>query len=423
MTKIQLRHDTKANFEQVNPVLLVGEAAVETDTGKFKLGNGTDNYTTLPYTYAIPNLELPLEYKPKTKAYQGYGSTDKVADSGNYYWGIAGIDSPIGFDDGFKFRFSYSGPLITRIYFYDTVEQNGTPIYFQFQYRKSSSEFLFQVGPTGTGAKVTQSSVSLPNPAYFEYYFNPIAKKASLNIYSDLNYTNKVTGADFDVTDSQVEYWELFKSKTSLGITSEKTSSSSGNVTCNVIEAIPATVTTPYEEDTLIVNKATNTTPGIVQPDNETIGIENGLLTVIDGDPGGTLRTQLNGIQTQVTSLENNKVNINADNLSTTGKANITNLSFPSNRYVDLTLGASGDNYTAPADGWFCLNAKTTSTDGRIELHNIKATGGDLAMKSKETIVGRAIVAYVPFRKNSICSIYYADIDTNYFRFIYSEGN
>ena len=32
----------------------------------------------------------------------------------------------------------------------------------------------------------------------------------------------------------------------------------------------------------------------------------------------------------------------------------------PSNRYIDLTLGASGTTYTAPADGWFIFRAQST---------------------------------------------------------------
>lgn len=49
MTKIQLRRDTLANFTSVNPVLAEGEMAYETDTKKFKIGDGTTTYTSLDY--------------------------------------------------------------------------------------------------------------------------------------------------------------------------------------------------------------------------------------------------------------------------------------------------------------------------------------------------------------------------------------
>ena len=49
MTKIIQRHDTAANWTAVNPVLAAGEMGVETDTNKFKFGNGTSAWSELAY--------------------------------------------------------------------------------------------------------------------------------------------------------------------------------------------------------------------------------------------------------------------------------------------------------------------------------------------------------------------------------------
>ncbi len=48
-TKIQLRRDSSANWTSNNPTLSSGELGYETDTAKFKIGNGTDDWTTLAY--------------------------------------------------------------------------------------------------------------------------------------------------------------------------------------------------------------------------------------------------------------------------------------------------------------------------------------------------------------------------------------
>ena len=45
----QFRRDTAANWTTANPVLLSGELALETDTAKFKIGNGTSAWTALAY--------------------------------------------------------------------------------------------------------------------------------------------------------------------------------------------------------------------------------------------------------------------------------------------------------------------------------------------------------------------------------------
>ena len=50
--RFQLKRDTAANWELVNPVLLSGEIGIETDTSKFKFGNGTSNWLNLDYAKA-----------------------------------------------------------------------------------------------------------------------------------------------------------------------------------------------------------------------------------------------------------------------------------------------------------------------------------------------------------------------------------
>lgn len=51
-TKIVMRNDTAANWTEKNSVLLKGEFGVETDTNKFKIGDGTKAWADLPYAGA-----------------------------------------------------------------------------------------------------------------------------------------------------------------------------------------------------------------------------------------------------------------------------------------------------------------------------------------------------------------------------------
>lgn len=50
--KIIIRHDTSSKWATTNPILLSGEMGVETDTNKFKFGNGQDTWNVLPYASA-----------------------------------------------------------------------------------------------------------------------------------------------------------------------------------------------------------------------------------------------------------------------------------------------------------------------------------------------------------------------------------
>lgn len=46
---IQMRRGTAAEWTSANPVLAAGESGFETDTGRFKIGNGTTNWILLNY--------------------------------------------------------------------------------------------------------------------------------------------------------------------------------------------------------------------------------------------------------------------------------------------------------------------------------------------------------------------------------------
>ena len=58
MTKIIQRHDTAANWTSVNPVLAAGEMGVETDTNKFKFGDGTTAWSGLAYASGVQSSTI-----------------------------------------------------------------------------------------------------------------------------------------------------------------------------------------------------------------------------------------------------------------------------------------------------------------------------------------------------------------------------
>lgn len=55
-TQIQFRRDTSANWTSQNPTLAEGELGLVTDTGAYKIGNGTDDWNTLDYYELQPAL-------------------------------------------------------------------------------------------------------------------------------------------------------------------------------------------------------------------------------------------------------------------------------------------------------------------------------------------------------------------------------
>ena len=110
------------------------------------------------------------------------------------------------------------------------------------------------------------------------------------------------------------------------------------------------------------------------------------------------------------------KVNIDGTNLNTEGKTLITSYSFPSNRYIDLTLGAAGTNYIAPANGF-------------VQLSAFKATQVDLVNTSTGIRNGYGAqtedtyrFTFIPVKKGDGFCAWYSITTLDYFRFIYAEG-
>ena len=116
----------------------------------------------------------------------------------------------------------------------------------------------------------------------------------------------------------------------------------------------------------------------------------------------------------------NLKANTSLSNLTAEGKSLASGFGMPSNKYIDLTLGASSSIYTAPANGYFALSKNTTGNNQylyfidadsnlRYTLASISYTGGlwgcCQVKKGKKIIV-----------------VYSAGGATEYFRFYYAEG-
>ena len=108
--------------------------------------------------------------------------------------------------------------------------------------------------------------------------------------------------------------------------------------------------------------------------------------------------------------------------LKQSDKSQISGWGMPSNKYIDLTLGASGSTYTAPANGWYFLSFNTASKDDGMIMYasnNYSVSGGALAFAGWKQCI-------IPVRKGEPCNITYQRTGTDYettFRFIYAEGS
>ena len=103
---------------------------------------------------------------------------------------------------------------------------------------------------------------------------------------------------------------------------------------------------------------------------------------------------------------------------------------FPSNRYIDLELGASGSTYTAPANGYFCWNGIVNNsyivlTIGATDVSNVDnavktAKRGYTANSASQE--AKAFVAEVA--KNTVIHVWFGgNFISGSFKFIFAEGS
>ena len=101
----------------------------------------------------------------------------------------------------------------------------------------------------------------------------------------------------------------------------------------------------------------------------------------------------------------------------------VAHMAMPSDKYIDLTLGASGASYTAPADSWFYLEAHIPTKGYKIRLEN----SNPAAYKSQVRAINAdefCCCPMLPVKKGENTVVVYDGTLTNVrFIFIYAEGS
>lgn len=98
----------------------------------------------------------------------------------------------------------------------------------------------------------------------------------------------------------------------------------------------------------------------------------------------------------------------------------IANCAMPSDRYIELTVGTSPFNVTAPADGYIVLakNATTAGYEIRLKNQSNLLEVHDAAAKNNQDLA-----VSIPCSKGQVVRVYLsADGTTNSFRFVYANG-
>ena len=120
-------------------------------------------------------------------------------------------------------------------------------------------------------------------------------------------------------------------------------------------------------------------------------------------------------------------------NKSPTNNTYMAHMAMPSDKFIDLTLGASGATYTAPADGYFILTGSipTSSDVGHVTLINrlntTSGTDGKFTVRCYgvgSPSVGTGLYASVPAKAgDNVVASWAGKATANILRFIYAVGS
>lgn len=139
---------------------------------------------------------------------------------------------------------------------------------------------------------------------------------------------------------------------------------------------------------------------------------------------GSTIENQQSIDIEQVMQALNNKadVDLNNANPGQTFTRKGAGWAMPSGEYVDLTLGASGNTYTAPANGYFAFEGHTTSNNGWCNMYIMNDDETFYATTTVGPNVNHGTGSNIPVHKDAVVKLSWSNYSVSYFKFIYAQG-
>nr|DAQ08455.1 MAG TPA: hyaluronidase [Caudoviricetes sp.] len=465
MTRIQVRRDTAANWSTNNPTPLAGEPCFETDTGKFKIGDGTTAYKDLAYqgdsTYTLPTASAST--LGGVKIQNGGGL---LIDSSSGSLSVAStISKATTFSNGIKCGGTNNFTTVNPV----TVGGAGRFDSGLLRVKSGDFESFIQVGYTTTGrgkfkgiATLTSTNAMCTYGIYSAGAENvdtfEIKGYTSVDITPEVGTTSK-TASTLKIRPNSLTFIKSDKTVVDLLAGSGRGSdvSAAGNNTFTGINT--------FNEP---IQLKTSSNSVSIQQDSEAVGslgenVSYDCLTLqsstgdIHLNPIGNLDLEnssgeMSSRQGRIVNGTNGEIipSINDEDVSTektwsgaklstlTNAAQAVHAAMPSNKYIDLELGASGTVYTAPADGyiWFQRYGSSANTvtnaycSFRIPQElNVSVILESRANQNDWTANTYGLMKeFFAIKKDQTFTLNYRDFsalktDSCFFRFIYAVGS
>lgn len=375
MTKIQLRRDTASNWSTNNPTPSAGEPCFETDTGKLKIGDGITAYNSLPYQGGTSDSAVTTDTAQTISGKKTFANDITINQWNDNVSPIRETHIDLSNGNGNAF-----------------ISADGTDKVFGMYTRNSSG---IQLGTDSLdytkGLSIKPSSLTFKN--------------------SDGVVTDLLAGGSGDVTsagDNTFTGLNTFNKKitTEKGIDSQGTIATTGLLCYGGIGS----------SDLYLGLPTAGSVPSVKSSQANKNIMFNG--TFFDGM--SMVNCSWDFVGTGMKIGDSTETLYDVVTKSPVNNEYMGHMAMPSNRYIDLELGASGTTYTAPADGYCYLNTMNHNDYMSVTIEN-KTAG---YMVTSVDNAGSSVRILMPVRKNDIFEIRYGSLGTQTIeRFFYAVGS
>lgn len=161
---------------------------------------------------------------------------------------------------------------------------------------------------------------------------------------------------------------------------------------------------------------------GTVTSVNNTSPDTNGNVTISIPSISNLADKDLSNLSATGQAVIDGKADTSLSNITNTAKIAIAHNAMPSNTYTDLTLGASGTTYTAPANGYFCIKISNEGNTGDYQSYCQTSYGGRIQLTSYSYCShGGAIVPML--KGQTMTFIYEGSTSDRSLIFVYAQGS
>lgn len=375
MTKIQLRRDTASNWSTNNPTPSAGEPCFETDTGKLKIGDGITAYNSLPYQGGTSDSAVTTDTEQTISGLKTFTNDININQwtSGSSSVREAHIDLSSGNMNEY-------------------ISASGTNKIFGMY--SSSSEGI-RIGTSKTdfaqGLSIKPSSLTFKS--------------------SDGTITDLLAGGTGDVTsagDNTFSGNNTFNKKiiTEKGIDSQAKITTTGLLCYGGMGS----------SDLYLGLPTAGTVPSVKSSQANKNIMFNG--TFFDGM--SMTNCSWDFVGTGMKIGDSTETLYDVVTKSPVNNEYMGHMAMPSNKYIDLELGASGTTYTAPADGYCYLNTMNHNDYMSVTIEN-KTAG---YMVTSVDNAGSSVRILMPVKKSDTFEIRYGSLGTQTIeRFFYAVGS